>query len=259
MDLMKKIVLILCLFQALYAYPCSIFSYNENGRILFCANEDWISASPAIMIIRSTGNKYGVVLLGWSNYLPNYPQAGVNSEGLCFDWASVPAQKYAPNKDKKTLDINSTIEMLQKCRNIDEAIKYISDDNYPHIAEEHLMLCDKAGSCVIEYTKGELRIIRSKGISQYITNFNLSDKEAGWYPCTRYTVMESRLEAKGLSETDLIAVLKETHQEAECTTQYSYIIDVTALTVQVFLKHQFAAGKVYDIKDLLSSDQKINM
>lgn len=256
---MKKIVLVICLFNVLYAYPCSIFSYNDNGRVLFCANEDWLTANPAIMAIAPTGSEYGVVLLGWSNYLPDYPQAGVNSEGLCFDWASVPAQKYNSNKDKKTLDINSTIGMLQKCKNIDEAIAYLSDANYPHLAEEHLMVCDKTGSCVIEYTKGELRIIRSKGIAQYITNFNVSDKEAGWYPCPRYTVMESKLEAKGLTETDLIAVLRETRQETEYATQYSYIIDVTALTVKVFLKRQFATGKTYDVKALLVSNRKITM
>lgn len=255
---MKKLFVLVFIAQAVCMQPCSIFSYKDDGKMFFCANEDWSAAEPAIMSIRPTGADYGVVLLGWNDYLPNYPQAGINSEGLCFDWASVPIQKYSEN-GKKPLDINSTIAILQKCKNIDEAIAYISNADFQHIAEEHLMLCDKNSSCVIEYTKGKLRVIKSTGLSQYITNFNLTDKEAGWYPCQRYAQLESKLNSKGLKENDLLRALKDTHQEAQYSTQYSYIIDVTDLSIKVFLKHDYDTSVSYRVTDLLRKSIKEKM
>lgn len=255
---MKRLFIIVFILQAVCLHPCSIFSYIDNGKMFFCANEDWIMAEPAIMTIKPTKTDYGVVLFGWNDYLPEYPQTGINSEGLCFDWAAVPTQKYTQN-GKKPLDINSMIMILQKCKNIDEAIEYISNSDFQHIAEEHLMLCDKKYSCVIEYTKSTLRIIKLTGLSQYITNFNLTDKEAGWYPCQRFATLESKLNSRGLKEKDLIDVLKKTHQEADYSTQYSYVINVTDLEIEIFLRHTYDTGITYRVKDLLEKSQKLKM
>jgi hypothetical protein len=238
-------------------YPCSIFAYRINGEMYFCANEDWTAADPSILAIKPAKGKYGVVLLGWNTYLPNYPQAGVNSEGLCFDWATVPKQPYKYSENKEEFDINSTIQILQKCKNIEEAIQLISNTNFPHLAEEHIMLCDINNSCVIEYTKGKLKIVKLVGNSQYITNFNLTDKEAGWYPCTRFSKIEKMLSQKNLQEKDFIYLLNDVHQEENYPTQYSYIINLSELTVKLFINHDYQSSQIFSIKKLLEKNQKI--
>ena len=156
---MNKMIftIILCSIEVLTVFPCSIFTYKIGSTTFFCGNEDWTAKDPAILTIKPENNKYGVVLFGWDSYLPNYPQAGVNSEGLCFDWATVPGQRFEYVNGKSILNINDMVTILKECKTVNEAIEYISRYNFPHIAEEHLMLTDKSGdSCVIEYTRGEL-------------------------------------------------------------------------------------------------------
>ena len=256
---MKKMVIIILCFQAFTVFPCSIFTYQNETGTYFCGNEDWGAKDPAMFTIKASGNEYGVVLLGWKSYLPNYPQAGINSEGLCFDWATVPAQQYTPIKGKRDLSINATIEILKKCKTIDDVIAYISDYNFSHIAAEHILFADKAGmSCVIEYTKGERRIIK-KNTSQCITNFNLSDKESGWYPCQRYEKLSLGLNTDNLGYNDLTNLLDGVHQEGNYPTIYSYIMNLTTMEISVFYNHHFNTAKKYRVEELLKKNQIISI
>jgi choloylglycine hydrolase len=240
-------------------FPCSIFTYKIGPSVFFCGNEDWTAKDPAIITIKPKNNEYGVLLFGWDSYLPNYPQAGVNSEGLCFDWATVPGQKFFPINGKSNLDINDTITILKNCKNINEAIEYINKYNFPHIAEEHLILTDKTGSsCVIEYTKGKQQIIRSNS-TQYITNFNLTDKEAGWYPCKRYDTLANTLSSSKLQINDLVKALDAVHQEGTYQTIYSYIINLSSMTINIFYNHDYSKNKEILIKDILEKDQRIKI
>ena len=256
---MKRLFMLLCLVESITLFPCSIFTYKIGSSIFFCGNEDWTAKDPAILAIKPENNEYGVVLLGWYSYLPSYPQAGINSEGLCFDWASVPGQGFIPIKGKSSLDINDTISILKKCKTVNEAIEYIYKYNFPHIAEEHLMLTDKSGnSCVIEYTKGQQRIIRSSS-TQYITNFNLTDKESGWYPCQRYETLSKILNNSNLEFSDLVKSLDAVHQEGTYQTIYSYIMNLTTMKISVFYNHNFSKSKEYFISNLIDTNQKIKI
>ena len=212
------------------------------------------------MSIEKTQNEYGVVLFGWESMLPNYPQAGINSEGLCFDWATVPAQKYIYESGKKNLTINSTIAILKNCKTVDEVIRYIESNNFSHLAEEHLIIADKSGkSCVIEYTKGKKHIIVEANKNQYITNFNLTDKESGWYPCERYAILDKRLNDENQKQNDLRDILNSVHQEGTFPTIYSYIFDLKNLSIKVFYNHNFTKYQEYDIRDIIKKGRMISI
>lgn len=255
-ETMKRLFTLLCLFETFTLFPCSIFTYKIGSTVFFCGNEDWTAKDPAILTIKPENNEYGVVLLGWNSYLPNYPQAGVNSEGLGFDWASVPGQKFIPLKGKSDLDINDTVSILKKCKTINEVIEYIDKFNFPHIAEEHIMFTDKTGaSCVIEYTKGEKRIIKSSSV-QYIMNFNLTDKEAGWYPCQRYETLSKTFSESKLEFGDLVKTLDAVHQEGTYQTIYSYIINLSTMKISVFYNHDFSKSRDFSIRKILEKSQK---
>ena len=256
---MKRLFIFICLIESIAIFPCSIFTYKIGSSVFFCGNEDWTAKDPAILSIKPENNEYGVVLLGWNSYLPSYPQAGVNSEGLCFDWASVPGQRFIPIKGKSNLDINDTISILKKCKTVENAIDYINNYNFPHIAEEHLILSDKAGnSCVIEYTKGQQRIIRSNS-TQYITNFNLTDKEAGWYPCQRYETLSKKLNNSNLMFIDLVNTLDAVHQEGTYQTIYSYIMNLSTMKINIYYNHNFSKSKEYLISSLIETNQRIKI
>jgi predicted choloylglycine hydrolase len=250
---MKRILILLSLVLCTKIFACSIFLYFQNGKGYFCANEDWLNGEPATYSIPKDANNYGLVLLGWKSYLPSYPQTGINSEGLCFDWAAVPTQKYYYTKGKEDLTINSTIDILKKCRDVEEAIKYTDKYDYSHLAEEHLFLVDKKGnSCVIEYTKGLKRIIKKTKDNQYITNFNLTDKENGWYPCARYNYIDEHLRSTTLDVSDLVLVLKYVHQENEYKTLYSYIYSIDDQTLMMFCNSDFNKAYNFYLPDLLN-------
>jgi len=238
--------------HALPVFSCSIFKYADGEHVYFSGNEDWTATDPAIMTLPAAEGAYGVVLLGWKSFLPRYPQAGINSEGLSFDWAVVPSQNYRsiPGKDDLTLD--STIQILQLCKTVDEVVKLLERYNFSHLAEEHIMFADRTGkSCVIEYTKGERRIVMNDARAQYITNFNLTDKEAGWYPCERYAKLDAAFGQSELSETQLIELLDSVHQEGQYPTIYSYVFDLTTLRIKLFFNHHYGTFKEYSVNQLL--------
>ena len=184
--------LLLLLAVPISVYPCSIFRYTIDTRTYFCGNEDWTLADPAIQTFKAQGSDYGYILLGWKSFLPSYAQAGINSKGLCFDWAAVPPQQYVRDNTKKDLTLDFTIDVLKRCANVGHAIEYIKSFNISHLAEEHIIFADKTGkSCVIEYNHSKLQVVQDDSEAQFITNFHITDKSLGWYPCRRYAQMEA--------------------------------------------------------------------
>jgi len=253
---LELFTLIITVLQSSIISPCSIFKFiDDDGTVYFCGNEDWSAKDPAILTLKQDDNNFGVVIFGWQSYLPEYPQAGINSEGLCFDWATVPTQRYVYQKGKENLNINSLIDILKKCKTIDDAITYINKYNFTHLAEEHLMLADKNGnSCVIEFTKGTLKIIKGKDNVQFITNFNLTDKENGWYPCERYSKIENYFNNKAVN-FNAVSILDEVHQEGSYPTIYSYIFNLQSMIINVYYNHNYNKSTVYKVSDLITDNK----
>ena len=248
-------VLVLLLSATTNLYPCSIFKYTTNGRTYFCGNEDWTATNPAIMSCSAKDNDYGYILLGWANLLPRYIQAGVNSKGLCFDWAAVPAQQYVRDNGKKDLTLDFTLDVLKKCATVDDAIEYVKRHNIPHLAEEHIMFADKTGkSCVIEYNHSRLRIVPNDSESQFITNFHITDSSLGWYPCDRYSKMATFFKEKGNKEARLVELLDAVHQEGQYPTVYSYVFDLDKMRITVYYNHNYRVKKVYSLDDMVARD-----
>jgi hypothetical protein len=241
-------------------YPCSIFKYSVDGRTYFCGNEDWTAKDPAIQTYKANGKQYGYVLFGWGTYLPRYAQAGVNSEGLCFDWAAVPTQVYIRDNKKPDASLDVTVDILKNCKSIDEVIKYIDGYNVPHIAEEHIMFTDKAGkSCVIEYNHSKQELVHDHAAFQFITNFHLTDPALGWYPCERYRKMAAFFGEDGSKEHRLAEILHKVHQEGQYPTIYSYIFDLGRMEITVFYNHNYMTKRVYAFSKLVEANVTIDI
>jgi hypothetical protein len=231
---------------------CSICAYSVDGRAYFCGNEDWSATDPAMRSYPASKGSYGYLLLGWASYLPSYAQAGINSEGLCFDWAMVPAQIYASNPGRPQLTIDFPVEALRRCKDLGELLRFIEGKDIHHIAEEHLMFADKSGrSCVIEYANGGLRVIEGSGGTQYVTNFLLSNPSLGGFPCARYSRMETFFRAEGDKSSALASLLDAVHQEGAYPTIYSYVFDLSAGKLTLYYKHDFRKPAAYELSSLL--------
>jgi hypothetical protein len=258
---MKRFAAVLTLLTiATSAFPCSIFKYSINGRTYFCGNEDWTATDPAIMTSKPKGNDYGYILLGWKSYLPRYVQAGVNSMGLCFDWAAVPSQGYVRDSAKDDLTLDFTVDVLRKCANVDEAVAFIRRYNIPHLGEEHIMFADSGGkSCVVEYNHSQMHLVVDQSEAQFITNFHLTDRSLGSYPCQRYAKMEAFFRELGSKETRLVELLSSIHQEGQYPTAYSYVFDLSTRQITLFLNHNYQAKTVLSMDKMMESDRVLSL
>ncbi len=258
---MRMLAIVLAMLAlAAVAFPCSIFKYHVDGRTYFCGNEDWSATDPAIQSCRPRGKDYGYVLFGWKSLLPRFVQAGVNSKGLCFDWAAVPPQLYVRDNTKDDLDLDFTREVLRRCATVDEAIAFVRQRNIPHLAEEHIMFADSSGkSCIVEYNNSQLHILVDQSPAQFMTNFHVSDKSLGWYPCSRYAKLEAFFHEAGNKEARLVELLDGIHQEGQYPTVYSYVFDLSKLQITVFHNHNYRAGKTFQLQDLVAADRVLSI
>jgi len=113
------------------------------------------------------------------------------------------------------------------------------------------MFADAKGySCVLEYGREGMRIIRNEKAYQCITNFRLSDPSMGGYPCARYSRFEEFFGKPGNKEGALAGMLDSVHQEGAYPTIYSYVFDLSRKRLRVFYEHDFGNGKDYVIADL---------
>jgi len=257
-----KIVLtfVLFLLSSLGAFPCSIFRYTVDGRTYFCGNEDWTIRAAAIQSHKAANGGYAYAILGWSGLLPRWVQAGVNSEGLCFDWAAVPPQAYVRDPARQDLSLDFTVDVLKECATVDDVIRFIRRHNIPHLAEEHIMFADRTGkSCVVEFNHSKLQLVPNDSEAQIITNFHITDASLGWYPCQRYSRMEAFFRERGNKESRLVELLDSVHQEGQYETVYSYVCDLTAMEITVFAGHDYRAKKVYSLTDLFSKDSMVDI
>src|SRR5262245_40096686 len=96
-DLFQKILslsLILVAFIGRPIHACTIFILTDTNRTFFCNNEDWSDPKTRIWFLPAWEKHYGAVFVGFDN---DYPQGGMNTEGLAFDWVAGYSETWAPD------------------------------------------------------------------------------------------------------------------------------------------------------------------
>jgi hypothetical protein len=65
--------------------------------------------------------------------------------------------------------------------------KLTAQGDYRFVTPQHILVADRSGdSVVMEWPRGKLETVRKHGRHQLMTNFLLTDPEAGAYSCPRY-------------------------------------------------------------------------
>lgn len=228
---------------------CTIFYVKGSATDYFAGNEDWFFTDPVISVTPGNKQDYGYMVMGWNSYLPRYPQAGINENGLCFDWASLSSQQYPKNPRRKDTDEDLMVLILRKCRTVDEAVELIKKYNWPQFGQEHLLIADRTGnSCVVEWSRDDYVFIKNRQPYQVVTNFSLTDPKIGNYPCKRFDMIQSALkeaQRQTITQERVKTFLDQTHQEGRNPTVYSYIFDLKTLKVTIFPNHRYSEGKTY--------------
>lgn len=249
---------------------CSMIYYVDpsTGKIYVANNEDyWYDTKAYIQIMPASDKEHARLWYGWDNF----SQGGINEHGLFFDAAVTPKQEI-PEGFTNPNGRNVGDEILAFCRTVDEALSYLEKEKIG-VSEGHMMLGDGEGKAVVlEWVKGEIRVVRMQENYLIATNFLLSETDPENIECPRYRSIEERVKqlGSGGAEVDLRAVgntvsgavnvPREDESGRVGGTLYSSFMDITEMkfvlvprldnskVVSLDLQEEFGRGKKRKIK-----------
>ncbi len=182
------VVLLLLLIPTIPTNACSILYYidTKTGKIYAVNNEDyWYDVKPYIQIMPRDDENLARLWYGWDDFA----QGGINESGLFFDGATTPEQSKINGYSSPDGNLGDNI--LATCKTVAQALDYL-EKNKIALTNGHMLFGDRTGNAaVVEWIRGEQKVILMNDNRLMITNFLLSDTEQGNYPCPRYTAMEN--------------------------------------------------------------------
>lgn len=192
---MKKIKLLLIAFLGPFMVPnistaCSVLYYVDSitGKIYAVNSEDyWLDVEAYIQIEPKSKKEFARLWYGWDNFA----QGGINDKGLFFDAAVTPEQEKIKGYGNPENNLGDKI--LAFCSTVDEALAYIEKEKIA-LNKSHFMFGDRTGKAVVvEWVNGERKLQWIKDNKLIMTNYLLSEPQAGNYPCYRYSSIEDRI------------------------------------------------------------------
>lgn len=235
----RILLLLICLLLLTPGSQACYILFLSNGQQVMVANhEDWFARDAAMKINPPTSNRYGSVTFTFLS--EGWAQGGMNEHGLFFDAAYTPFQEvtFEDATDNPTFYLWQ--RLLDKCKNVDEALRLIKKYKIPELAEAHIMVADATGHAVIVgVDHGRLAIKPFENHYLLQTNFNpwqpeLSDEQDFW----RYQKTREELSTNNeVSLEHLRNILEQTRQDS--LTAYSNIYDLKNKTIVTYNKGHF--------------------
>ncbi len=236
-------------------YGCTIFTKYNEDVVLVGNNEDWLYDYPSTMkIVKGNDKTYGRVWFGNSSYI----QGGMNEKGLFYDGAYCPETEVPFDENKKSLGMDLGDVVLSNCATVEEAVNFLKNYNIPSFFGDHILFVDSSGnSVVVEWLNNEMIVIKNSTNYQIATNFFLSDKTLGGYPCNRYEQAEDMLSSNEDVTPQLFTnILSKTKQDwGDGGTKYSNIYDLKQLQVYTYNKADFSKVTFIDLQQELNKLQ----
>lgn len=131
---------------------CTVFVLTNGKRTYFFNNEDFTNPNTRIWFIPNGKGYYGAAYVGYND---GEAQGGFNTKGLAYDWVTVDSDSYiadpnyVPEESLIRLDFNTSQWMLERCKTVEEAIKFYQTYREPAFAKSTLVIADKSGASVI--------------------------------------------------------------------------------------------------------------
>jgi penicillin V acylase-like amidase (Ntn superfamily) len=192
---MKKISLLMVAFLGAILIPkasfaCSVLYYVDSttGKIYVVNSEDyWLDVDAYIQIEPTSKKKFARLWYGWKNFA----QGGINEKGLFFDAAVTPSQERIKGYGNPKNNLGDKI--LASCSTVEEALLMLEKEKIA-LNKSHLMFGDKTGKAVVvEWVAGERILHWIQDNKLIMTNYLLTEPEAGNFPCRRYESIEDRI------------------------------------------------------------------
>ena len=172
------------------SFACSVLYYvdSKTGKIYAVNSEDyWLDVDAYIQIQPKSKKRFARLWYGWNNFA----QGGINEKGLFFDAAVTPEQEkikgYGNPKD------NLGDNILANCSTVEEALIFLETEKIA-LNKSHMMFGDKTGrAVVVEWVNGERNLHWIEDNKLIMTNYLLTEPEAGNFPCNRYESIQERI------------------------------------------------------------------
>ncbi|MBL7840941.1 MAG: hypothetical protein JNJ75_12410 [Cyclobacteriaceae bacterium] len=144
--------LIIFLGGVLSSNACTVFVLTDGKHTYFFNNEDFTNPKTRIWFVPEGKGHFGSAYVGFND---GEAQGGLNTKGLAFEWVTVDGDSYTvdsnyvPDKKKIHLNVNTAQWMLERCKTVQEAIKFYQKYSEPAFARTTLFIADKSGMSVI--------------------------------------------------------------------------------------------------------------
>jgi tetratricopeptide (TPR) repeat protein len=234
---LSLLILIMLLFP-LQIFPCLILKIAHRNCVLAGNNEDMDNPLTKIWFEPPKKGKYGITYFGYS---VNYPQGGMNDQGLFFDAVAGYKTDWKPSPKRLDYAGNLSRKIMEECATVEEAISVYNKYNKSSLRYARYLFADSTGaSAIVGWIDGELKFIRDTGRFQAV----------GFKGETAVSMLKSIKEQKdAVNVDDVKAVLQACHQEGRYPTQYSNICDLKNNVVYMFLYHDYYAWVKFDANE----------
>ncbi len=192
------------------ATACTIAVLTDGKQAFFCNNEDWSNPNTRIWFVPAAvgQGRYGCAFVGFDN---GWPQGGLNTEGLAFDWvAGFKGSALEPKR--KPVRGNPSELMLKNCATLDQAIAFYEAYEEAGFQYARVLVAEKSGaSAVISARDGRLQVDRLERSRAFGYGGEVATRMLGNTPV-------------GVDGAALI--LRAARQEGRFPTQYSNVFDL---------------------------------
>jgi hypothetical protein len=204
------LVLACLTFASWPAQACTIFVLTDTNRALFCNNEDWSDPKTRIWFLPAGEGYHGAVYVGFNN---GWPQGGMNTEGLAFDWVAGYTEQWKPDPHLPVARGSSGQRMLETCATVDDAIAFYRKHNEPSFWRSKILVADRTGaSVIIGVRDGQLTVEPDNQCRGFGFGHQTLDAALAKHP--EPTVAEG------------FKILRDCRQSGDYATKYSNIYDL---------------------------------
>lgn len=259
-------------------HNCSGFTaHNADGDFLLCHDLDNPEKLPGVTLAENevTGKTIGISNLlyfyrfssAWEEFsdlsvekpidraralgVPYEMQDGMNAHGLALVTFTASGTEIGSYGNKIPLCYYSLYRaIIDRCKTVDEALGFL--EHYTMAPQDnisHFQLADAGGnSVIIEYVKGEMKIIRSEKPYQICSNFLIYDNpEMEGFGKDRYIAYQNYLDSHGgiVDEETAFRLLHENHIPGD--ENYSVVFNLTKKTAAVQFAPEFSVTHRYQL------------
>ena len=222
-------------FLRLQVFPCFIMKIARGNTVLAGNNEDINNPLSKIWFEPPEKGKHGITYFGYGS---NYPQGGMNDQGLFFDGVAGYPSDWKPST--RRLDYEGILfrKIMEECATVEEAAAVFDRYNFSAFQRARIFLADRSGaSAIVGWFDGDVKAVRDSGAFQAI----------GVKEDTGLAMLRAIAGGKGaVGVSDVKDVLQACHREDEFPTQYSNICDLRNNVVYMYLYHDFSTVVRFD-------------